>query len=159
MGQARFGYENIKSTPVLFGEADIIKIIQTQPGVSPGIAGFADMYVRGGNNDENLYLLEGNPLYQVNHAAGLFSGFNVEAIESTDFYKSAFPARYGGRLSSVVDIRTKDGNLREHHGNIMLGLTSGSFNLEGPLIKDKTSFNLNLRRTGLIYYRLRHWQS
>ena len=88
------------------------------------------MYVRGGNNDENLYLLEGNPLYQVNHAAGLFSGFNVEAIESTDFYKSAFPARYGGRLSSVVDIRTKDGNLREHHGNIMLGLTSGSFNLE-----------------------------
>ena len=147
MGQARFGYENIKSTPVLFGEADIIKIIQTQPGVSPGIAGFADMYVRGGNNDENLYLLEGNPLYQVNHAAGLFSGFNVEAIESTDFYKSAFPARYGGRLSSVVDIRTKDGNLREHHGNIMLGLTSGSFNLEGPLIKDKTSFNLNLRRT------------
>lgn len=147
MGQAKFNYESIKSTPVLFGEADIIKVIQTQPGVSPGIAGFADMYVRGGNSDENLYLLEGNPLYQVNHAAGLFSGFNTEAIKSVDFYKSAFPARYGGRLSSVVDVQTKDGNMKEYHGSAMLGLTSGSLNLEGPIVKDKTSFSFNLRRT------------
>lgn len=147
MGETRFNYEEIKRMPTLFGEADIVKTIQAQPGVSPGTAGFANMYVRGGNGDDNLYLLEGNPLYEVNHAAGLFSAFNAEAVKHVDFYKSAFPARYGERLSSVVDVQTKDGNLREYHGSAMLGLTSGSLNLEGPLVKEKTSFNFNLRRT------------
>lgn len=146
-GKTSFDYSEIKRTPVLFGEADIIKTIQTQPGVSPGIAGFADMYVRGGNKDENLYLLEGNPVYQASHAAGLFSAFNVEAIKSMDFYKAGFPAHFGGRTSSVTDLRLKDGNLKEYHGSLMLGLTSGSINLEGPVIKDKTSFCFNLRRT------------
>lgn len=147
MGHTRLNRELIRQTPVLFGEADIIKTLQTLPGVSAGMAGLAGMYVRGGNGDDNLYMIEGNPLYQINHVGGLFSAFNAEAVKDVEFFKSAFPARYGGRLSSVVDIHTKDGNMKEYHGSAMLGLTSGSLNLEGPLVKDRTSFNFALRRS------------
>lgn len=147
MGHTQLNKETVKQTPVLFGEADIIKTLQTLPGVSAGTAGMAGMYVRGGNGDDNLYMIEGNPLYQVNHIGGLFSAFNAEAVKDVEFFKSAFPARYGGRLSSVVDVHTKDGNMKEYHGSAMLGLTSGSFNLEGPLVKDRTSFNFALRRS------------
>lgn len=147
MGHMQLNKETVKKTPVLFGEADIIKTLQTLPGVSAGTAGMAGMYVRGGNGDDNLYMIEGNPLYQVNHIGGLFSAFNAEAVKDVEFFKSAFPARYGGRLSSVVDVHTKDGNMKEYHGSAMLGLTSGSFNLEGPLVKDRTSFNFSLRRS------------
>ena len=134
MGHTRLNKDLIQQTPVLFGEADIIKTLQTLPGVSAGTAGLAGMYVRGGNGDDNLYMIEGNPLYQINHVGGLFSSFNAEAVKDVEFFKSAFPARYGGRLSSVVDIHTKDGNMKEYHGSAMLGLTSGSLNLEGPLV-------------------------
>lgn len=147
MGHTRLNKELIRQTPVLFGEADIIKTLQTLPGVSAGMAGLAGMYVRGGNGDDNLYMIEGNPLYQINHVGGLFSAFNAEDIKNVEFFKSAFPARYGGRLSSVVDIHTKDGNMKEYHGSAMLGLTSGSLNLEGPIVKDRTSFNFALRRS------------
>lgn len=147
MGHARLNRETIQKTPVLFGEADIIKTLQTLPGVSAGTAGLAGMYVRGGNGDDNLYMIEGNPLYQVNHIGGLFSSFNAEAVKDVEFFKSAFPARYGGRLSSVVDVHTKDGNMKEYHGSAMLGLTSGSFNLDGPIVKDHTSFHFALRRS------------
>ena len=129
MGHTRLNKDLIQQTPVLFGEADIIKTLQTLPGVSAGTAGLAGMYVRGGNGDDNLYMIEGNPLYQINHVGGLFSSFNAEAVKDVEFFKSAFPARYGGRLSSVVDIHTKDGNMKEYHGSAMLGLTSGSLNL------------------------------
>ena len=107
------------------------------------------MYVRGGNGDENLYMIDGIQLYQVNHLGGLFSAFNAEALKDVDFYKSAFPARYGGRLSSVVDVHTKDVNMKEYHGSAMLGLTSGNLNFEGPIIKDRTSFNASFRRSWL----------
>ena len=147
MGKVGFSYDEIKRTPALFGEADIIKAVQVQTGVSPGMAGFSGMYVRGGNRDENLYLIEGNPVYGVSHAAGLFSAFNVEAVKDVDFYKAGFPARFGGRISGVMDVRMKDGNLKEFHGSATLGLTSGSLNLEGPVVRDKTSFSFNLRRT------------
>lgn len=147
MGHTRLNKETIRQTPVLFGEADIIKTLQTLPGVSAGTAGLAGMYVRGGNGDDNLYMIEGNPLYQVNHIGGLFSSFNAEAVKDVEFFKSAFPARYGGRLSSVVDVHTKDGNMKEYHGSAMLGLTSGSFNLDGPIVKDHTSFHFALRRS------------
>lgn len=149
MGHTRLNKEAIKQTPVLFGEADIIKTLQTLPGVSAGMAGLAGMYVRGGNGDDNLYMIEGNPLYQINHVGGLFSAFNAEAVKDVEFFKSSFPARYGGRLSSVVDVHTKDGNMKEYHGSAMLGLTSGSLNVEGPIIKDRTSFNFSLRRSWL----------
>lgn len=149
MGSLKLSQHTVKSIPVMFGEADIIKTLQTFPGVSAGIAGLAGMYVRGGNGDENLYLIDGHPLYQVNHIGGLFSAFNSDVVKDIDFYKSAFPARYGGRLSSVVDVHTKDGNMREYHGSAMLGLTSGALSLEGPLVKDKTSFSIAMRRSWL----------
>ncbi len=147
MGRLSLTREEVKEIPSLFGENDVIKALQAMPGVTIGTEGMAGMYVRGGDEDENLYMLDEIPLYQVNHFGGLFSAFNTEALREVDFYKSAFPARYGGRLSSVLDARTKDGNTREYHGSATIGLTSGNLNLEGPIIKDRTSFNLSLRRS------------
>lgn len=95
----------------------------------------------------NLFLLDGTPLYQVNHAGGLFSAFNTDIIKNIDFYKSGFPARYGGRLSSVVDVRTNDGNMKEYRGSFTLGLLEGRIQFEGPIVKNRTSFNVALRRT------------
>ena len=95
MGTIKITRKMIKTIPTLFGEADVIKALQTQPGVSAGTEGLAGMYVRGGNGDENLYMIDGIQLYQVNHLGGLFSAFNAEALKDVDFYKSAFPARYG----------------------------------------------------------------
>ena len=149
MGTLSMTQKSIKNIPTIFGEADVVKALQTQPGVMAGVEGFSGMYVRGGNGDDNLYLIDGVPVYQVSHLGGLFSAFNAEAVEKVDFFKSAFPARYGGRLSSVVDIRTKDGNMKEFHGSAMLGLISGNLNLSGPIIKDRTSFNISLRRSWL----------
>lgn len=149
MGALEISQQTIRNIPTLFGEADIIKTLQMTPGVAAGTEGFAGMYVRGGNEDQNLFLIDGNPVYQVNHVGGLFSAFNPEAIKSMEFFKAGFPARYGGRLSSVVDVHTKDGNMKEFHGSAMLGLISGNLTLEGPIWKDHTSFNIALRRTWL----------
>lgn len=149
MGALEINQQTIRSTPTMFGEADIIKTLQLTPGVSSGTEGTAGMYVRGGNVDENLFLIDGNPVYQINHIGGIFSAFNPEAVSGMDFFKSGFPSRYGGRLSSVVDVHTKEGNMKEYHGSATLGLISGNLNLEGPIIKDRTSFNIALRRTWL----------
>ncbi len=147
VGSYNLSTASIKNTPVVFGEADIIKSLQLQPGVSAGVEGFAGMYVHGGNSDENLYMLDNIPLYQVNHFGGLFSAFNTEAVKNVDFYKSSFPARYDGRLSSFVDVHTKDGSLESHHGSVKLGLTSGAFNIDGPIKRGQTSYSLALRRS------------
>lgn len=149
MGALEINQQTIRSTPTMFGEADIIKTLQLTPGVSAGTEGTAGMYVRGGNVDENLFLIDGNPVYQINHIGGIFSAFNPEAVSGMDFFKSGFPSRYGGRLSSVVDVHMKEGNMKEYHGSATLGLISGNLNLEGPIIKDRTSFNIALRRTWL----------
>ncbi len=149
MGALEINQQTIRSTPVMFGEADIIKTLQLTPGVSAGTEGTAGMYVRGSNVDENLFLIDGNPVYQINHIGGIFSAFNPEAISGMDFFKSGFPSRYGGRLSSVVDVHTKEGNMKEYHGSASIGLISGNLNFEGPIIKDRTSFNIGLRRTWL----------
>lgn len=149
MGKLDINQRTIKATPVMFGESDIIKTLQQTPGVAVGSEGMAGMYVRGGNADENLFLIDGNPVYQVNHIGGVFSAFNAEAIRGMEFFKAGFPARYGGRLSSVIDLHTKEGNMKEYHGNASIGLISGNLSLEGPLIKDKTSFMIALRRTWL----------
>jgi outer membrane receptor for ferrienterochelin and colicin len=141
----------LKKVPALFGETDVIKALQLLPGVQSGTEGSAGMYVRGGGPDENLILLDGVPLYNVNHAAGFFSAFNADAIKNVTLYKGNFPARFGGRLSSVVDVRMKDGDMYEYHGNVSFGLIATKFNVEGPIIKGKTSFNLSFRRT---YYDL-----
>lgn len=149
MGVLSFSQEAIKSIPSLFGEADVIKALQTQPGVSAGTEGMSGMYVRGGNEDENLYMLDGIPVYKIVHLGGLFSAINVEAIQDVTFYKSSFPSHYGGRLSSVLDVRTREGDLYNYHGSLMMGLTSANFNIGGPIIKGKTSFTASARRSWL----------
>lgn len=133
----------------MFSSPDVIKAIQQLPGVASGTELLSGMYVRGGDGSDNLYLLDGVPLYQVSHLGGIFSSFNTDVLESLDFYKSGFPARYGGRMSSVVDVKTKDGDFREYHGLASIGLLDGRFQFEGPIIKDKTSFNIGLRRSWL----------
>jgi hypothetical protein len=147
IGSTNLSSAIIKSTPVIFGESDVVKTLQLEPGVSAGVEGFAGMYVHGGNSDENLYMLDNVPLYQVNHFAGLFSAFNTSALRNVDFYKSSFPAKYDGRLSSYMDVHTKDGSLESHHGSFTLGLTSGAFNIDGPIAKGKTSYSLAVRRS------------
>ena len=139
--------QQIKSIPTLFGEADVLKAIQLLPGVQNGSEGSAGMYVRGGGPDENLLLLDGVPVYNVNHMLGFFSVFNPDALKNVTLYKGSFPARFGGRLSSVVDIRMKEGDMQKYHGNASIGLISSKFNFEGPIVKDKLSFNLSYRRT------------
>ena len=94
---------------------DVVKKLQSLSGVASGTELISGLYVHGGGNDENLFLLDGTPLYQINHAGGLFSAFNTDIVKNIDFHKSGFPARYGGRLSSVVDVRTNDGNMKEYH--------------------------------------------
>lgn len=139
--------QQIKSIPTLFGEADVLKAIQLLPGVQNGSEGSAGMYVRGGGPDENLLLLDGVPVYNVNHMLGFFSVFNPDALKNVTLYKGSFPAHFGGRLSSVVDIRMKEGDMQKYHGNVSIGAISSKINLEGPIVKDKLSFNLSFRRT------------
>lgn len=147
MGTINLTRDAILSTPVIFGESDVIKSIQLEPGVSSGIEGMAGMMVHGGNDDENLYMLDNVPLYQVNHLGGLFSAFNTEAVRNVDFYKSSFPARYDGRLSSFMDVHTIDGSLERHNGTARLGLTSGAFSINGPIVSGQTTYMLAVRRS------------
>ncbi len=137
----------IKKVPSLLGENDLIKALQLLPGVQSGSEGSAGMYVRGGGPDQNLLLLDGVPVYNVNHMLGFFSVFNSDAIKNVTMYKGSFPARFGGRLSSVVDIRMKDGNNKKIHGNMSIGILSAKMQLEGPLFNKNTTFNISARRT------------
>lgn len=146
-GKVSLTTEQLNTEFSLLSSPDLVKTLQSLPGVASGMELLSGMYVHGGKNDENLFLLDGTPLYQVNHLGGLFSAFNTDIIKNVDFYKSGFPARYGGRLSSVVDVRTKEGNTKEFHGTFSLGLLDGRIQFEGPIIKDKTSFNIAMRRS------------
>jgi outer membrane receptor for ferrienterochelin and colicin len=139
--------EQIKNLPVFFGEKDVLKIIQLLPGVKSGGEGSSGIYVRGGGPDQNLILLDGVPVYNVSHLFGFFSVFNPDAINSVQLIKGGFPARYGGRLSSVIDIRMKEGNTKKFHGEGAIGLVASKLTLEGPIYKDKTSFIVSGRRT------------
>ena len=126
---------------------DVIKTLQMLPGVSSGTELMSGLYVHGGTGSDNLFLLDNVPMYQVSHLAGLFSSFNHEVVENVDFYKSGFPARYGGRMSSVVDVMTRPGDMKKYHGAFSIGLIDGNIQFEGPIVKDKTSFNVALRRS------------
>lgn len=139
--------EQIKAVPVLFGETDIMKTLQLLPGVQNGTEGMNGVYVRGGGPDENLFLLDGVSVYNVNHLGGFFSAFNSSAVKNVTLYKGSFPARFGGRLSSVLDITTNNGNDKEIHGDISVGLIAAKLSLEGPIIKEKTTFSVSYRRT------------
>lgn len=133
--------------PALMGEADVMRAFQLMPGVQGGKEGTSGIYVRGGSPDQNLMLLDDIPLYYVNHIGGYVSVFNPDVIKDIKLYKGGFPARYGGRLSSIVDIRMKEGNMNEVTGNVSVGIISSKFSIEGPLKKDKTSFMFSLRRS------------
>ena len=139
--------ELLNVLPAILGEPDLVKTVQTLPGVQSGMEGSSGLYVRGGSPDENLILLDDVPLYNVTHLFGFFSVFNADAIKNVNLHKGGFPARFGGRLSSVLDIHTKDGNDKEVHGAFQIGLLSSKFSLEGPIVKERTTFFISARRT------------
>lgn len=145
IGSLEIPVEKIRNIPVLFGEADVMKAIQMMPGVQAGTEGTSGIHVRGGGPDENLMLLDGVPIYNVDHMLGLFSVFSPDAVKKVTLYKGSFPARYSGRISSIVDVRTNDGNMKKLHGSVGTGLLSSKIHLEGPILKDKTSFSISAR--------------
>lgn len=138
---------DIKKIPAFMGEVDIIRAIQLLPGVQSGSEGTTGFYVRGGSPDQNLILLDGVPVYNASHLFGFFSVFNADAIKNVQLTKGGFPARYGGRLSSVLEIDMKEGNMKEFHGEGSIGLIATKLTIEGPIFKDKTSFIVSGRRT------------
>lgn len=150
MGAHDIPMTQIRHTPSILGEADVLKTIQLMPGVQAGMEGFAGMYVRGGTPDQNLVMLDGIPIYNADHLLGIFSVFTPEAVKNVTLFKSSFPARYGGRLSSVVDVRTNDGDMHRYHGALSIGMLTDKFHIEGPLRKERTSFSLSMRVTPSI---------
>jgi hypothetical protein len=141
--------EQIKAVPALLGEVDVIKSLQLLPGVQSGAEGSSGMYVRGGGPDQNLVLMDGAPVYNASHLFGFFSVFNADALNHIELVKGGFPARYGGRLSSVLDVSMKEGNMKEFHGEGAIGLIASKLTLEGPIKKDTASFMVSARRTYL----------
>ena len=137
----------IQSTPVLLGEKDLFKVLQLMPGVQGGTEGSSGLYVRGGGSDQNLVLLDDAVAYNVNHVFGLFSLFNGDAIKNVQLFKGGFPARYGGRISSVLDISMQEGDLEQYKGELGLGIISSRFSVSGPVSKGRSSFLLSGRRT------------
>lgn len=161
MSRIEVPVEQIKRMPALFGEVDVLKALQLLPGVQSGGEGQNGLYVRGGSPDQNLVLLDGVPVYNVSHVLGIFSVFNADAIKNVTLTKGGFPARYGGRLSSVLEINMKEGNLQEWKGEGSVGLISSKLTLEGPLKKDKTSILVSARRTyaDLIFRPIIKWST
>jgi hypothetical protein len=147
MSVSTISTKEVKALPALFGEADIIKILQLKPGITPGSEGTTGLFVRGGNNDQNLIVLDEAVVYNANHLFGFFSTFNSDAVKDLKVYKGGFPAQYGGRLSSVIDVRMKEGNNKKISGTGGIGLISSRLTLEGPIQKDKSSFIISGRRT------------
>lgn len=148
VGYHKINLQAITKLPVLFGEKDVLKAIQLLPGVQTGTEGTAGIYVRGGSPDQNLILLDGIPVYNVNHLFGFFSVFHPQAVSNIDFYKGSIPAQYGGRLSSVIDISLKEGNTKKFHHQYSFSPISGQFLIEGPA-GNKTSYLVSGRRTWL----------
>ena len=147
MSQVTVPIEQIKKLPALLGEVDVLKALQLLPGVKSGGEGQNGLYVRGGSPDQNLIMLDGVPLYNVSHIGGFVSVFNGDAIRNVTLTKGGFPARFGGRLSSVIEIDMKEGNLKEFHGEGGIGTLSSRMTYEGPIVKDKASFMISGRRT------------
>ena len=147
MGTLALPMENVQKLPALFGEVDILKTLQLLPGVLSAGEGNAGFYVRGGGPDQNLVLLDEAVVYNPGHLLGFFSVFNADAIHNTTLIKGGMPARYGGRLSSVVDIQMKEGNDQRYLLNGGIGLISSRLTLEGPIVRKQSSFILSGRRT------------
>jgi hypothetical protein len=149
IGKMSIPIETLKNLPSLMGEADVIRALSFTPGISTGQEGTTGLYVRGGSPDQNLILLDEAPIYNAAHFGGFFSVFNPNALKSMDVYKSGFPARFGGRLSSVLDITMKDGNNKEFEGEATLGIMGSNLTLQGPLKKNKASFIVSARYSNL----------
>ena len=147
MSLIKLSPKSIQDIPTLFGEKDVLKVLQLLPGVHSGNEGGTGLYVRGGGPDQNLIILDDAVVYNVNHLFGFFSIFNGDALKSTELYKGGFPARFGGRISSVIKMDIKDGNKEAIHGKAKVGIISSSGILEGPIKKGKTSFLISGRRT------------
>jgi outer membrane receptor for ferrienterochelin and colicin len=139
--------KTIKDIPALLGEKDVLKVLQLMPGVQSGSEGQSGLYVRGGGPDQNLIILDGATVYNAQHLFGFFSLFNGDALRSVEFIKGGFPARYGGRLSSVIDMNMKDGNKEKITGELGIGIISSKGLIEGPFAKGKGSFIVSGRRT------------
>jgi hypothetical protein len=147
MSMEKLPVKLVKKLPSFMGEVDILKTITLLPGIQSGGEGSSGLYVRGGGPDENLLLLDEAPVYNASHLLGFFSVFNSDAIKDIQVYKGGIPAEYGGKASSVIDIRMKDGNSQHLSGQAGIGNISSRLTLEGPIIKDKWSFTVSGRRT------------
>ena len=152
MSQVSMPLQQVKQMPVLLGEKDIMKALQLLPGIQKGNEGQTGLYVRGGGPDQNLILLDDAVIYNASHLFGFFSIFNNDALKRVDLYKGGFPARYGGRISSVVDIQMKEGSRKAFGGEASIGLLAGRLLLEGPLTRKKpSSYLVSARRTFLDF--------
>lgn len=147
MGTEKLDIKELNKIPVLFGEKDILKTIQLLPGIQANGEGNGGFTVRGGAADQNLILLDEAPVYNASHLLGFFSTFNSDAIKDMTVYKGTEPAQYGGRLSSVLDVRMKEGNNKSYEADGSIGLISSKLSVEGPIVKDKGSFFVSGRRT------------
>lgn len=147
MGVQRVDIKAIKQVPVVFGEADILRVVMTMPGVKTVGEASTGLNVRGGAADQNLILFNDATIFNPAHFFGLFSAFNPEVVKDVELYKSGIPAKYGGRLSSVLEVNSREGNKKEFTGSAGIGLLTSRFNLEGPIAKGKTSFIFGARTT------------
>ena len=145
MSAVTLSKEQILSVPVFLGEPDVLKSIQKLPGVQSGTEGSAGIFVRGGDYDQNYITLDGSAIYNAEHLRGYVSAINPDMVSSINFYRGAFPARYGSRLSSVIDVGIKEGNYKHYHGLLSLGTLSSRIQAEGPIWKGHTSFNVAAR--------------
>jgi hypothetical protein len=146
-GVQKISIEEIKNVPVIFGEQDILKTIQLLPGIKSGGDGSTGFFVRGGGADQNLILLDEATVYNASHLLGFFSTFNSDAIKDVTVYKGDMPAQYGGRLSSLLDVKMNDGNNKNYRVSGGVGLIASRINVEGPIVKNKSSFMISARRT------------
>ncbi|MGI9542115.1 MAG: TonB-dependent receptor, partial [Cyclobacteriaceae bacterium] len=149
MSRNKIDIEQVKSLPALLGEPDIIKMVQLQPGVISAAEGTSGYFVRGGSADQNLVLIDEAPIYDPSHFFGLFSVFNADVIKDSELYKGGIPSQFGGRLSSILDVRTKDGNNKRLAGSAGIGSLASRVMLEGPIKKNNSSFLISGRRSYL----------
>ena len=147
MGIERVNIRTINKIPTAFGEGDIMKAVLSLPGVKSVGEASGGFNVRGGAADENLILFNENTIYNPSHLFGIFSAFNPNLVENVEMYKSSIPAEYGGRLSSVMRVTSKEGDLKRIHGSLGVGLLTSRFHLEGPFVKDRTTFVVGARTT------------
>jgi hypothetical protein len=147
MSHRKIDVGQVRKLPTFLGEADIIKTIQMQPGVVMAGEGTSSFFVRGGSGDQNLILIDEAPIYDPSHLFGLFSIFNADVVKEAELYKGGIPARFGGRLSSILEVRTKDGNNKQTTGSGGIGTLASRLLVEGPIKKDKSSFIVSARRS------------